>query len=254
MDLPGLPELHASLVEAASAAGFERLDPGGEPGRCCLGFTRAGQAEAGVLYVSAGIHGDEPAGPLALLELLREDEWPEKLTLVMFPLLNPEGYAVGSRTNRFGIDLNRDYRARAAVETQRHLACLDKLGRFATAVCLHEDWESAGVYLYEVLADGLESWAGEVLAITDGYLPRERATEIDGHPARDGVISYAAEEVSRQDRVDWPEAFWLTAKHTGRCYTVETPSGAPLTQRVAAHQAAVRAICEVVLRKGGSPQ
>src|SRR5690349_19099480 len=28
------------------------------------------------LYISAGIHGDEPAGPLAILELVRAHPWP----------------------------------------------------------------------------------------------------------------------------------------------------------------------------------
>ena len=28
------------------------------------------------IYLSAGIHGDEPAGPLAALRLLRENNWP----------------------------------------------------------------------------------------------------------------------------------------------------------------------------------
>src|SRR6187549_1034931 len=29
------------------------------------------------VYISAGIHGDEPAGPLAVLELLKQNEWPD---------------------------------------------------------------------------------------------------------------------------------------------------------------------------------
>src|ERR1700689_1135537 len=28
------------------------------------------------IYLSTGIHGDEPAGPLAVLQLLRENRWP----------------------------------------------------------------------------------------------------------------------------------------------------------------------------------
>src|SRR5687767_1762530 len=29
------------------------------------------------LYLSGGIHGDEPAGPLALLRMLQENRWPD---------------------------------------------------------------------------------------------------------------------------------------------------------------------------------
>ena len=28
------------------------------------------------LYISTGIHGDEPAGPLAVLEMIRAEDWP----------------------------------------------------------------------------------------------------------------------------------------------------------------------------------
>src|SRR6185436_4192566 len=31
------------------------------------------------VYLSSGIHGDEPAGPLAMLRLLQENRWPQNL-------------------------------------------------------------------------------------------------------------------------------------------------------------------------------
>lgn len=245
MKVPSLPELHAALVAAGQASGFRRVDPGGDPAACCLGFVREGSLGAGSIYLSAGIHGDEPAGPLALLGLLQENRFPAEIGVVIFPLLNPEGFAVGSRTNRFGVDVNRDYRRLAAAETQRHLACLKRLGRFEAAVCLHEDWEAGGFYLYEVLGPGLDSWAERIFAVTDPHVLRERSPSIDGHFAEGGRIAYAAEDVTREERPDWPEAFYLIARHTDRCYTLETPSSAALTARVKAQQAAVFAICHL---------
>lgn len=96
MEVLTLPALHDALVEAARTAGFQRIDPGGDPAACCLGFVREGSPGAGSIYLSAGIHGDEPAGPLALLGLLQENRFPAEIGLVIFPLLNPEGFAVGS--------------------------------------------------------------------------------------------------------------------------------------------------------------
>src|SRR4051794_26899212 len=40
------------------------------------------------LYLSSGIHGDEPAGPLALLEALKENKWPEDVTVWLCPCVN----------------------------------------------------------------------------------------------------------------------------------------------------------------------
>src|SRR5207249_1879509 len=44
-----------------------------------LAFRRAVQAPRKKLYISTGIHGDEPAGPLAGRRLLGENEWPGDL-------------------------------------------------------------------------------------------------------------------------------------------------------------------------------
>jgi hypothetical protein len=38
------------------------------------------------VYISAGIHGDEPAGPLAALQLLRENHWPADAALWLCPV------------------------------------------------------------------------------------------------------------------------------------------------------------------------
>ena len=61
-------------------------------------------------YLSAGIHGDEPAGLLALHDLIRDDAWPDHLNLGICPCLNPQGFERGTRENASGHDLNRDYR------------------------------------------------------------------------------------------------------------------------------------------------
>src|SRR5881397_3146670 len=45
------------------------------------------------IYISAGIHGDEPAGPLAIRQLLQEDHWPAEVSLWVCACLNPMGFA-----------------------------------------------------------------------------------------------------------------------------------------------------------------
>ena len=61
------------------------------------------------IYISTGIHGDEPAGPLAALRLLRENQWPANVDLFLCPCLNPTGFALNRRGNEKGLDLNRQY-------------------------------------------------------------------------------------------------------------------------------------------------
>ncbi len=64
------------------------------------------------LLVTAGFHGDEPAGPMTLLNHLPEvrrlaDEW--GVGLRIYPSLNPTGFEDGSRYNRFGERPNNDF-------------------------------------------------------------------------------------------------------------------------------------------------
>ena len=105
------------------------------------------------VYISAGIHGDEPAGPLAALQLLQEDCWPGDAALWMCPCLNPTGFPLNRRENAQGIDLNRDYRHLETAEVRAHIDWLQRQPSFDLTLCLHEDWESHGFYIYEVNPD-----------------------------------------------------------------------------------------------------
>jgi len=111
------------------------------------------------IYVSTGIHGDEPAGPLAALKLLQENNWPPEAEIFFLPCLNPIGFTLNSRGNSSGIDLNRDYRNPQAAETRAHIAWLERQPKFDLYLCLHEDWESHGFYLYEQNPDSKISLA-----------------------------------------------------------------------------------------------
>jgi hypothetical protein len=39
-------------------------------------FRRVAATSTRRIYISTGVHGDEPAGPLAALELIRRNQWP----------------------------------------------------------------------------------------------------------------------------------------------------------------------------------
>src|SRR5262245_48676714 len=111
------------------------------------------------VYVSAGIHGDEPAGPLAVSRLLRENDWPPDLEFWICPCLNPSGFLLNRRENAEGVDLNRQYLQPEADETLAHISWLRRQPRFDLCFCLHEDWESHGFYVYELNPDGQPSLA-----------------------------------------------------------------------------------------------
>jgi predicted deacylase len=99
------------------------------------------------LYISSGMHGDEPAGPLAVLSLIEENDWPAEISLFVIPCFNPGGFVRNTRENEDGIDLNRDYRSRkTAAHSRAQLSGSNNGPRFNLSLCLHEDWEAHGFY------------------------------------------------------------------------------------------------------------
>lgn len=189
------------------------------------------------IYISTGIHGDEPAGPLAALKLIQENHWPERAEIFLLPCLNPIGFTLNKRENADGIDLNRDYRNPQTAEIQAHIAWLERQPKFDLYLCLHEDWESHGFYLYEPNFDEKTSLAEKIIAAVEKACPIDRSEIIEGRPAKNGIIRPNI----LPERLDWPEAFYLIKHKASHGYTLEAPSDFPIQTRVNALVAAVNA-------------
>ena len=195
------------------------------------------------VYVSAGMHGDEPAGPLAALRLLQDDLWPTDAAIWLCPCLNPTGFPLNRRENADGIDLNRDYRHLQSSEVRAHTDWLQRQPPFDITFCLHEDWESNGFYVYELNPDNQPSFAEKILQAAANFCPVDTSPMIENWPAQNGVIR---PNVNPAERPQWPEAVYLIMHKTRQSYTMEAPSDFPLPARVAALTAAVRAVLGAV--------
>ncbi len=230
-----------AITAAAASAGWSREvfhETGDLP---LLAFKRSVPNAEKRIYVSAGIHGDEPAAPMAVLKLLVENSWPANADIWLCPCLNPVGFVLGTRENAQGHDLNRQYRNTEAAETAAHIAWLAQQPEFDLCLCLHEDWESSGFYLYEINPDGKESLAPSMIEVAKAFCPIDLAAEIDGRPAKDGIIRLP---IDPSFRPLWPEAFYLFMNKTRVTCTLEAPSDFALEARVNALTAAVRVALE----------
>lgn len=232
------------LFSAARQAGFS-AETYGRIGEVALPVLTRRREVAGApeIYLSAGVHGNEPAGPMALLELLRRLAFPEGLNYTLFPLVNPVGMAAGTRENGDGIDLNRDYGfvARSA-ETRAQLAWIGEKC-FDLVICLHEDHDGEGFYLYAHCEDSApHDYPALALQAAEPWTGIDPREEIDAMPARDGLMSPPPSVVSRE-RPDLPEALRLHFHHGSRfTFTTETPSRLNLANRIGAQCAVVSAI------------
>jgi murein peptide amidase A len=196
-------------------------------------------------YLSAGIHGDETAGPLAVLEMLRAPDFFDAVDTTIFPILNPEGLARATRVNLGNVDLNRDYRNAKSEEIRGHLAVLSTLGRFDVAMMLHEDYEGTGAYLYELNDGPIADLGLKIMTAMHRHVPIDERPIIEEVEAKGGIIQRA--DIIRkmgpiEDRPEWPEAIYLSVNHTRVSYTTETPMLQPLAARVQAQIAAVRTV------------
>ncbi len=229
------------ILDTAHARGWAISQLEARAGVCLPVLTRPPQSRgswAPRFYLSAGIHGDEPAGPLAMLDLIERDELPRDAWFWCCPCLNPTGFPRNTRESEEGIDLNRDYRQLRSAEVQRHVAWLEHLPLFDLTLCLHEDWEASGFYVYEVNPDHHPSLAEAMVEAVRGICPIDLAAEIDGREASGGIIRPNIDPALRSE---WPEALYLINHKTRLSYTVEAPSDFELSTRVAALAAGVKA-------------
>ena len=199
-------------------------------------YQRLAPGAARNIYISSGIHGDEPSGPLALLQVMQENAWPHA-NLWVVPCLNPTGFLRNTRENADGVDLNRDYRHPRTAEIRAHVQWLKAQPPFDLSLLLHEDWEANGFYVYELNPENRPSLAEPIVEAVRAMCPVETADIVDSFQCRAGIIR---PDVRPEDRPQWAEAVYLMADKSPLNYTLETPSDFVLPLRVATHVTALK--------------
>ncbi|MGQ0561431.1 MAG: serine hydrolase, partial [Gemmatimonadota bacterium] len=123
-----------SAVEPYLGAPLEREQIGASAEGRPLYLVRYGTGKTKVLLWSQ-MHGDESTATLALADLMRylhetrdarTRRWQDELTILMVPMLNPDGAETFQRQNAMGIDVNRDARALVTPEARTLKAVRDR--------------------------------------------------------------------------------------------------------------------------------
>jgi len=207
----------------------------------CLGYDLV-RKNRPIVYLSTGMHGDEPGGPEALLHLLENGLLERNLSFHICPMLNPTGFELGTRENSRGRDMNRDYYHMRNTEVEGHVKWLEKR-KPELFVSLHEDWESKGFYYYEINTSGdvperYDYLAGQISEV----MKLDTAEVIDDHQVRRRGWIYHEAEADLMEC--WPEAIYMAKVGCALSFTFESPSALEIEERVVAHTRAVNSLLD----------
>jgi murein peptide amidase A len=236
-DCVGLAQRWRILAQRAGLT-WKRFSTAGDyPVHVAESPRRRGDARR-TIYLSAGVHGDEAAAPWGLLE------WAERNVALLrahrfliFPCLNPHGIANNTRVDQRGVDLNRTFHDpdEPLVGAWRRV-----LGEraIALALCLHEDYDAQGCYVYELRR---EPGAAGPKALQDcaKIIPPDRRRTIDGRSMKDGHFLRRG-DFAVPEMPGLPEAIALYHLGAPVALTFESPSEFSLLDRIAVQRQFIR--------------
>ncbi len=231
----------------------------------CVGVARtmlvaeiAGQRGFPTIALAAGVHGDEPAGPWALLSIVRDGLLDRRFAYRIWPCTNPSGYRAGTRENAESHDINRSFHKGGTTPEARAMIASNRDRRFALSLDLHEDFEADGYYCYEPVVDGETPFGDAMIRALDdaelgvqdlddafelGYPPEAHhlRTLARGHIRNDPGAERAFFEVT-------PYSLYLLQKAARYAMTLESPRTRPWEERLAMHRTAVTAVLGAFVR------
>jgi predicted deacylase len=191
------------------------------------------------IHIAAGVHGDEPAGPHALLALVENDELDLRFSYRLWPCTNPSGYDARTRESIDGLDINRTFGRGGSSPESRAIITANRDLKFELAIDLHEDDEASGFYCYEYGGAGIGRHLIDLLA--------SRRTLIDPREVLTPDPDAEAEKIGGRTLT---QLLMRNAARHG--LTLETPSAVlPFDARVATHVAAVQAALHLLDPLGG---
>ncbi len=202
-----------------------------------------------VVTLSAGVHGDEPAGPWSLLSIVRDGLLDRRFTYRLWPCTNPSGYGRGTRENAAGDDINRSFHRGGATPEARAIITANRDRKFALSIDLHEDFEADGFYCYEPVMHGRAPFGAAIVNAMDeaGFPVQTLVDEFEtGYPPeawhlraleRGRVLPNP--DAERAFFPGTPYSLYLLRRAASFALTLESPRRLKWETRVGMHRSAV---------------
>jgi len=207
------------------------------------------------VLVTGGVHGEEPAGIYAALDLIQQLQesklYERDFTIHVYPCMNPWGYEHDTRENGENLDLNRGFKDEiVAVECREFANHLKKLGilHYEFTIDFHESsrnivWKNFtiednpdGAWLWEMCHRPNRRMGREMIeALNKSGLPVNTLEKVWDDYCHYGLISYP-EDMNSADyaTLDSFDAF-LWKNYTRNAFTSETNMDWIMEDRIKAH-------------------
>jgi len=190
--------------------------------------------------ISAGIHGDEPAGVEAICTFLENGRYKTHLDqweITILPCINPYGFENDIRENHENKDLNRLFKDHKPPHEVQLAKSIFMPSYFDISIELHEDCDSHGYYLFQKSNNPNGVKIGiKIIEALKGIISINLDETIENMPADKGVI-HRIKNINQMEW--WPMASYSLSMKTGHCLTLETPTKLAMDTRVHAHLVAM---------------
>jgi len=197
-----------------------------------------GDSSQPCVYLSAGVHGDEPAGVFALLLAVEDRELDTRFSYRIWPCMNPTGFDARTRESVDGLDINRTFGRGGGSPEAKAIVMANRDRKYVLAVDLHEDDEAGGFYAY---AYGEPAAAERAVdAVTRGGIAVDPRGVLRPDPAAEAL------EIGGLSL-----SLLLCRNAARRTVTFETASAHALRERVDAHRLALLAAIGELARSLG---
>ncbi|MFH1064150.1 MAG: M14 family metallocarboxypeptidase [Candidatus Woesearchaeota archaeon] len=196
------------------------------------------------ILLSAGVHGDEPAGVYALLDFLEGPilKYASAYDFLVLPCLNPWGFEHDDRRNMYGVDINRSFVKNTSAIAILLKEYISRGKEYLFAMNLHEDDtyvevggfpkedNPRGFYVYEESLGGLTIGRSMIMDLQKNGIEICRNASIYGDMNKEGVI------FSKSNSGEFEQ---FLERYTKKVLVPETPTCWSLEKRIAAQKIAL---------------
>lgn len=178
-----------------------------------------------VVVFSAGIHGDEIAGPWTIIDFLKKYNFQSypNVKIIIFPVASPTAFNAKKRYNYLNKELNALFCRKKLTHENKILFNELKNEKVLFFHALHGDIDEHSFYLYN-FENKKEKIYRDLIKLASKYFPINKSKKIYNDPATNGLIT------NRQDG-SFEDRMFREGSPYSMC--TESPEKQPLKKTVA---------------------